>query len=191
MKHVCLGDEGLPQWVAISYCWGENPGIKQIILDGKKVNVPDSAEAAIKGTYRGLANPDTPIWIDAICINQLDLTEKNHQVAMMGNVYSRAAEVLVWLGDDNDESTAVAIRSLCNLVEWGEKQKGTEESKAGRSHSRNRYLTLVELLKPPFFDWSAVYTLCNSPWFSRSWAMQEVVLAQKATCFRGGCSIPW
>jgi hypothetical protein len=38
------------------------------------------------------------LWIDAICINQSDVTEKNHQVQQMGEIYSTAALVLMWLG---------------------------------------------------------------------------------------------
>jgi hypothetical protein len=38
------------------------------------------------------------LWIDAICINQMDLDERNHQVKLMAYIFSRAQEVLVWLG---------------------------------------------------------------------------------------------
>ena len=36
--------------------------------------------------------------MDAICINQLDLEERNHQVKLMAYIFARAEEVLVWLG---------------------------------------------------------------------------------------------
>ena len=38
------------------------------------------------------------LWIDAICINQMDLEERNHQVKLMAYIFARAQEVLVWLG---------------------------------------------------------------------------------------------
>ena len=37
------------------------------------------------------------LWIDAICINQASLKEKNQQVPMMADIYGGAARVLVWL----------------------------------------------------------------------------------------------
>ena len=37
---------------------------------------------------------------DAICINQKDLDERATQANLMGQIYSTAAEVLVWLGND-------------------------------------------------------------------------------------------
>jgi hypothetical protein len=36
--------------------------------------------------------------IDAICIDQSQMQERNHHVAKLGNIYSNARDVLVWLG---------------------------------------------------------------------------------------------
>jgi hypothetical protein len=38
------------------------------------------------------------LWVDAICINQDDIEERNRQVKLMAFIYSRALAVLVWLG---------------------------------------------------------------------------------------------
>ena len=43
-------------------------------------------------------------WIDAICIQQSDVSERNHQVRMMGLIYKRAAFVLAWLGMDCEKA---------------------------------------------------------------------------------------
>lgn len=37
------------------------------------------------------------IWIGAICINQKDEAEKDDQISFMGNIYSKAPTVYVWL----------------------------------------------------------------------------------------------
>ena len=39
------------------------------------------------------------LWIDSICINQTDIPEKNIQVAMMGEIYNKADQVVIWLGE--------------------------------------------------------------------------------------------
>lgn len=41
-------------------------------------------------------------WVDALCINQLDVFEKSHQVGHMDQIYRRAGRVLVWLGDEGE-----------------------------------------------------------------------------------------
>src|ERR1700760_2367543 len=47
------------------------------------------------------------LWIDALCINQTDVDEKQQQVALMGEIYSRTERCLLWLGDEPEypEST--------------------------------------------------------------------------------------
>jgi hypothetical protein len=46
-----------------------------------------------------------PIWIDAVCINQDNLQECSEQVVKMGAIFKRAAKVITWLGDaDNERS---------------------------------------------------------------------------------------
>ena len=43
--------------------------------------------------------PGKAWWIDAICINQADIEEKNDQVPMMRDIYMIAKRVVAWLGD--------------------------------------------------------------------------------------------
>jgi hypothetical protein len=45
------------------------------------------------------------LWIDAICINQHETQERNHQVPQMGTIFKQAAKVIIWLGDADDAST--------------------------------------------------------------------------------------
>jgi hypothetical protein len=45
------------------------------------------------------------LWVDALCINQSHIDEKNHQVGIMGEIYSKAAWVLVWLGAEKAGSS--------------------------------------------------------------------------------------
>jgi hypothetical protein len=40
------------------------------------------------------------LWVDAICINQDDTSEKSFQVAMMSEIYSKTIKGLLWLGEE-------------------------------------------------------------------------------------------
>jgi hypothetical protein len=42
------------------------------------------------------SNASKIFWIDAICINQGSIPERNHQVSQMGAIYSKATDVLAW-----------------------------------------------------------------------------------------------
>jgi hypothetical protein len=46
----------------------------------------------------------TRIWVDALCINQKDIAEKNIEVKRMGDIYKQADRVISWLGDEEDQS---------------------------------------------------------------------------------------
>jgi hypothetical protein len=53
-------------------------------------------------------------FIDHICINQLNLDEKSRQAQLMGQIYSKAECVRVWLGRPNadiDEAFKTVIKS--------------------------------------------------------------------------------
>jgi len=58
---------------------------------------------------RSLNEPNF-LWIDSICINQLDTAERNVQVALMPDIYSRCSDMIIWLGEQNS-----------GLGRWGQK----------------------------------------------------------------------
>ena len=60
------------------------------------------------------------LWIDQVCIDQSSIDEKNHQVGQMGAIFSKALEVLVWLGKGTDgtkEAVKVAAYSAQRFQE--------------------------------------------------------------------------
>jgi hypothetical protein len=153
------------------------------------VTVPGSAEAAIRGTYRSDEPNCLPIWIDAICINQMDVEEKSHQVASMGKLYSKATKTLIWLGNDVEGIAETALKSIHNFLMWAPNQKMVDRRapSAQQLHATERprargLSPAKQELVPPFFEWDAVVCFASAPWFRRLWAMQEVFLAKDAVC---------
>ena len=55
------------------------------------------------------------LWVDAICINQLDLAEKAVQVSLIHHIYASADEVIVYLGEEEDKSTET-IRAIRDIL---------------------------------------------------------------------------
>ncbi|KAK7936128.1 hypothetical protein PG985_001623 [Apiospora marii] len=54
------------------------------------------------------------MWVDDVCIDQVDDVEKAPQILLMGNVYTFAEMVYVWLGQGTPMSRKV-FRSLIFL----------------------------------------------------------------------------
>ncbi|KAH8685775.1 heterokaryon incompatibility protein-domain-containing protein, partial [Tricladium varicosporioides] len=91
-----------PSFEALSYTWGE-PVFPCIVQDAKSNTVIRITEN-LSDALNGLRYEATEriLWIDQICINQMDLPEKSHQVANMGDIYRIATKTLVWLGKDDE-----------------------------------------------------------------------------------------
>jgi hypothetical protein len=103
-----------------------------------------------------------PLWIDAICIDQDNNAERGHQVQRMGQIYSGAEEVLVWLGR---ESQFDLIADWLKAVPYGDHC----------SREIEQQLTL----------------LCFRPYWNRAWIAQEIFLQSNVTILQQHGSIPW
>ncbi|KAI1042972.1 hypothetical protein LB505_009769 [Fusarium chuoi] len=91
----------LPKFTALSYVWGHNSSHK-IVCNGGDINITQSCYEALT-SLRECCRPLT-IWVDAICINQEDNSEKEQQIVLMGSIYTLAETVYVWLGVGNTET---------------------------------------------------------------------------------------
>ena len=82
---------------AVSYCAGDPRDCNMITLNGHPFNIFRSLYGAL-WQFRH-ADADCLLWIDQVCINQADTSERESQVLLMRHVYQRASRTLVWLGD--------------------------------------------------------------------------------------------
>ncbi|OAF99701.1 HET-domain-containing protein, partial [Paraphaeosphaeria sporulosa] len=82
------------EFTALSYTWGKPDPTFEITLNGRQIQVRENLCSFLKQA-RELGRSEL-LWIDVISINQDNIEERNHQVALMGQVYRRAAKVVVW-----------------------------------------------------------------------------------------------
>lgn len=85
-----------PDYEALSYTWGDAPVSHKITINGQPFSIRENLYQALER----LRFPDKrrTIWVDAICINQEEVVERNYEVSLMSFIYTRARRVLVWLG---------------------------------------------------------------------------------------------
>jgi hypothetical protein len=93
MRHVRLSEE--PQYEALSYMWGPK-NYRKIEVNGAVFAVRQNLQNALLELR--LEKNTRTLWIDAICINQDDISERNHQVTQMGMIYKNAVRCVAWLG---------------------------------------------------------------------------------------------
>ncbi|KAI7284925.1 hypothetical protein KC345_g2036 [Hortaea werneckii] len=152
LSHANLRKEPKPNYETISYTWGTSKERKTITLDDRPLNVPVSADRAIRRMR--LRDQSRVLWIDAICINQDDINEKNHQVEIMAEIYSNTSQGLIWLGEA-DETTEKALQSI--NAAYAEAYAQTNEFRDLRTKLKDTF----RLLKPLGFapDFAALARL--------------------------------
>jgi hypothetical protein len=149
--------------------WGSNSSSAIISVDGQDLVVWQNLWLALRQLRLGATR--RMIWIDAICINQANTTERNHQVSQMSKIHSCAKQVLVWLGPGTGFSDQ-AMRFLVDVAD------GT--------------IPTLECDKLVFREhWEAVEQLCESEYWKRLWIIQEVVLARKVLVMWGAAVLPF
>lgn len=175
-----------PYYDALSYTWGDPNSTKLIEVDGVAVEVTSNLEQALR--HMRDVNTDLVLWVDAVCINQLDTTERSHQVALMGKIYSGCAQVRIWLGCD---------ASRCRLGDGANDDlRGADPFGIVRLLASGRHVSEWPCF-PPENPHLVVYKpddnfnmMCEgflavyrSPWWTRVWTVQEAILPRIGTIF--------
>ena len=112
---------------ALSYRWGSVLETRTIKLgENPDFEVTASLETALQMLRS--SEQARMIWIDAICINQRDVQERNQQVQLMRSIYLKAQLVLIWLDIDIDPSCAAMIKLQHLNNQSTEKDLGGESS---------------------------------------------------------------
>ncbi|KAK3067912.1 hypothetical protein LTR53_014924 [Teratosphaeriaceae sp. CCFEE 6253] len=208
LKELYLGDTHSPPYSAISYCWGTAQERKILVIEGVQVSVPRNAELALRYLHARRPRPPAAshtsrpteipsvhyLWLDAICINQGDLQERNRQVALMADVYSQAEQALIWLGED-EGNAAAAVAAIQPVLDQCRRE--TDDFK----HLTNTLFHFPEAggyalrlgsdseTLPGDLDWDTIVDFFSIPWFTRLWVVQEIALARCVYCFHGHVEI--
>ncbi|EFQ30787.1 heterokaryon incompatibility protein [Colletotrichum graminicola M1.001] len=169
--------DAAPAYHAVSYVWGDPGRTAGILCEGAEIRVTTNLLGALR-RWR-LADEDVVLWADAVCIDQRNTLEKTHQIALMADVYSRAASVLAWLGDDD-----AGLEGLEALVDAA---LGKIPEVFPDDPARNR-ANAVEV--PRSLDWVPLRSLLGHAWFERKWVIQEAILNDQTWLHCGRFRLP-
>ena len=78
--HVSLDDK--PAYEALSYCWGDANDRQLVTVDGKDFSVTTNLHIALR--YLRNEEDERTLWIDAVCVNQEDFTERGQASSKNG-----------------------------------------------------------------------------------------------------------
>lgn len=173
---------GNPGIVALSYVWGDHKATRPILLNGVEYRITINLASALRHirALPGLTGGALELWVDAICINQIDLQERSHQVELMGDLYSQASLVTVWLGEAENDS-GLAMRMIEVWAEFASVMQCLTPSEI-------RYA--MRLLFVPR-AWQAINRLFQRPFWRRIWVQQEVILGRQVVLTCGLRCLRW
>ena len=175
----------MPIYDALSYCWGERSDIKEISIDDATFEVTANLHAALNC----IRDPERSklIWVDAICINQVDNEEKSQQVTIMYQIYSKARSVLIWLGEEAHGSLA-AFQLIHDVL-----RAATLDKIIGVQHrdlwDLNEHNWDLPLTTDPI--WYDLFAILQRPWFRRAWVVQELAASSSAIIMCGDETLSW
>ena len=175
-----------PSFEALSYTWGEkfenepwSAQARQICIRGCIVNIQENLFRAL--TRLRKLSQSRLLWVDALCINQQDETERGDQVSKMGAIYTTAANVVSWLGEGS-VGTSYAFSLIDNVAKNIENDKAIREI-IRPSHAPARAQALFAL--------SSLTEMFRRDYWSRVWVIQEVHFARSVIIQCGEYTIPW
>lgn len=129
------------------------------------------------------------LWIDALCINQMDLAEKQQQIPRMKEIYGRADRVLVWLGENSSED-AVLIHEIGSFFATSSSlpSRLTPPVEFASPEDTSDHIgLLVDYIEAKPFEFiQGLKRLLDRRWFHRLWAVQEVALPAHPPQFLAG-----
>ncbi|KAK4892052.1 hypothetical protein LTR27_009402 [Elasticomyces elasticus] len=184
---------------AVSYVWGSDKNMHEVKINGRVVWLRDNIWRFLKhcrDTAFGEKH-HRKLYIDAICIDQTNLAERNHQVQLMAQIFRGARRVIAWLGNtsldsklhvyaDNwagewckalegyDDTYDLAWDYLYNSETSEHVLPGTFDNIASENDPLYEAAVLVEMRH-----------LYQNPYWSRLWVVQEIILAREAYLVSG------
>ncbi|PTB62714.1 hypothetical protein BBK36DRAFT_1097415, partial [Trichoderma citrinoviride] len=198
-----------PKYQALSYTWGLPVFSRSLhVVDDDKMDdsyaYPDfrpssSVIGITENLYAALCSLRKPdetlvLWVDAVCIDQQNITERNNQVAHFPKTYAGAENVLVWLGPDNTLSHGrLCLNFFTDLAAL---IHDDPKSESDNDHQSWRKMFKINQAVSSFLgsDGSRprpIASLLERSWFKRRWIIQEVVLAKNVWVHYGKTSIHW
>lgn len=178
--HVSLEEN--PDYEALSYVWGSEAKKQIILVDGQRLFITANLADALDHLHDSRGS--RKLWVDAICINQNDIPERNDQVRSMTEIYTRARNVVVWIG--------VLEKTNQNWLDRMENPKADDQSP---EHLRKWTVSAARIMVSGSMAEDAETRLwrelAGNPWFKRVWVIQEVAVAREVVVQTARTTITW
>lgn len=115
-----------------------------------------------------------------MCIDQHNQVEKGEQVRLMGEIYSKCNQCLIWMDDIADGIRMADAEAIIAVLDW----------MADSSLDKPACVSSTEKLQDPAQALSSISTGVH-PWWNRIWTVQEAILPLKKSFLWGPLRLSW
>ncbi|KAF1842326.1 uncharacterized protein K460DRAFT_420244 [Cucurbitaria berberidis CBS 394.84] len=213
--HLRVEDLGRnPDFTALSYVWGTHAPQPHVMrCDDVRFKITSNCHSALWHLRKKLGG--FTIWLDAICINQENASEKTQQIPLMSDIYMKATLVYVWLGEGSSE-TDRAMAYLSNSHFQKHFNVKLDGSKVDRPYaaawslyasafnpayhplpfmpgsSRFHWLRSKPWIqRKNYVTWLDLDLVLKREWTQRVWTYQEILLASHPVLVCGNAHLTW
>jgi hypothetical protein len=155
-----------PEYDALSYYWGAPSELETISLNGSDILICRNLHRFLQSLVA--RSTSLVVWLDVLCINQQDVTERNWQFRLMQEIFESAQNVYAWLGE-GDADCKLAMRCVT---------------------ANDQTATLAKSIKPQVLK-QYLEQLFIQPYWTRIWIIQETVLAKNLWILYGAEKASW
>jgi hypothetical protein len=172
---------------SLYYELGGRAPLGTIVCDGIPFPVGGELYAALKQLRLFHKGKPFKIWIDAMCINQDDITERNEHIKIMDKIYGLARIVRIWLGEDFGKEAAAlhALEELSAVFTDLIVKQDLGDNRFVFQHAFHTHENVKAI------NWEAFTSILSRSWFRRVWVLQEMVNANAASIHIGEFTLEW
>lgn len=153
------------------------------MIEGQRITVAPNLSMALADAQPTIK--DSPLWVDALCIDQHNILERNHQVQKMATIYRKASRVHAWLGmpDKQNPSFVPFLHRLGIIL--------SRNIYSDKGDSRVETLLSAIQERQYVDDWISLAAGTELPYWNRLWIVQEIGLASDLVVHYGSSPIDW
>ncbi|KAF2110440.1 heterokaryon incompatibility protein-domain-containing protein [Lophiotrema nucula] len=148
----CFPFDDCPDYHALSYVWGDPTAKVPISVNGKAFAVTENLMLILSHLRR--KSFEGWIWIDAICIDQNNMSEKSSVVQQIPSIYEHAKLTLAWLGETAERIGSMDTTSLLGVARMKEIIDGiigSPEAKQTYPEIENNFISTTDQIGPKQF----------------------------------------
>ncbi|KAI1739040.1 heterokaryon incompatibility protein-domain-containing protein [Xylaria scruposa] len=191
-----------PNYVAISYAWNDESlfsdadnsrGLDRLAVDDISFIPIGKNITSFLRQVRLVDKETDNMWIDAVCIDQENLSERSAEVLHMRKIYQMARSVQIWLGPEKNDSE-LALRLINHFPSFDCEVVHSQSTPTSFTWMRS---TDMEQMEHDLDNndtrarWLAVSHLFKRAWWNRTWVVQEATIANDIVFLCGNATIDW